>query len=289
MRYLQLCCSLIIAITSLAVAVGDELDLKPPGWFTKLDRDGNGSLDAKEAERFLGALDTDEDGTISVAEAAAYVERHQKDAERKSNRPRRGQMLFRAQELGAIEKTGNGLWVVSIGHSCVIPAIDPCITISRSAGYANHTHLMQFSGGGSGAPKAQWTYTAAMAVSSSSIDSVVETLLQKYPGRVHVLPAGLAMTELVRRFTNNDLPGVDALVVASKQKKEGLRAGLYRDKIHPTDLIAALEGYIYYACLYRQSPLELETGIYRDDQLDRTLREVAWQIVTDHPRSGVTK
>ena len=65
--------------------------------------------------------------------------------------------------------------------------------------------------------------------------------------------------------------------------------GLYRDKIHPTDVVASLQGYIYYACLYGNNPLKLKQGHYSNDQLDRILREVAWETVTQHPLSGVTK
>ncbi len=340
---------------------------KPPGWFSKLDLNGNGSLDRQEAGRLLGATDANQDGEVTVAEALAYVKRRQQNAARKGKRTGRLQ-LSRAEDMATREKTDNGLWVVSIGHSCVIPAIEPCIAIARSAGYGNHTHLIQYAGGAGGAAKAQWMrpedkqeakpalktekidvmtfghlvaadgksygcdvedyerwiefalkhnpdirffiqdlwpwlpgagrsvkfedfnleeYEAAMKVSSQSVAEVVEKLNQKYPGRVHVLPVGPAMTELVRRVTRKEQPGVDAVLVPPKEKKD--RVGLYRDKIHPTTLIATLEGYIYYACLYGKSPANLEGKIYRDEKLDRVLREVAWNIVIQHPLSGVKK
>ena len=83
----------------------------------------------------------------------------------------------------------------------------------------------------------------------------------------------------------NELPGVGAVSVPPKEAGE--RIGLYRDMIHPTNVIATLEGYIYYACLYGKNPAELKTGIYRDESLDRILRDVAWSVVTQHPLSGV--
>ena len=350
-----------------ATAEDAPTDAQPPGWFKKLDHDSDGTLSAKEAGRFLAALDADKDDKVTVAEAIAYVKRRQADAARKGNRQPRQKMLLNATDFDGRDKTGDGLWVVSIGHSCVIPAIEPCIAISRSAGYENHTHLMQFHGGGGGAAKAQWSYEedrqqakpalatgkidvmtfghlvtwdgtsvgcdvedyqrwiefamkhnpdikfyiqdlwpwladpkgepnvefsleefeAAMDVSSQSINAVIAQLNKKYPGRVHILPAGLAMTELVRRVSNNELPGVDTVLIGQKEKKEGQRAGLYRDKIHPTGVVATLQGYIYYACLYGENPMDLKTGIFKDEKLDRILREVAWETASQHPRSGV--
>ncbi len=130
-------------------------------------------------------------------------------------------------------------------------------------------------------------YEQAMAVSSQSVNEVVDVLARKYPDRIHVLPAGLAMTELVRRLTNDRLPGVDAILVGQKEKKAGLKVGLYRDKIHPTELVASLQGYIYFACLYQKNPARLKTALYKDESLDRILREVAWKVVTENPRTGV--
>jgi len=328
-------------------------------------------LSSQEAGRFLEAMDTDKDGKVTVAEANAYAKRRTDAARAKGRRTSsRFQMLRTAKEVQSREKTGKGLWVVSIGHSCVIPAIEPCITISRAEGFPGHTHFMQFYGGASGAAEAQWQhegerqqakaaletgkidvmtfghlvkfdgrmiggrvedyerwiefamkhnpksrfyiqdlwpwlpgaerevdltkfnlkdYEQAMAVSSRSVNEVADALAKKYPDRIHVLPAGLAMTELVRRLTNDKLTGVDAILVDPKAKKAGLKVGLYRDKIHPTDLIASLQGYIYYACLYRKNPTKLKTTLYKDEGLDRILREVAWQVVTENPRSGVAR
>ena len=327
-------------------------------------------LSTREAGRFLGAMDRDKDGKVTVAEANACVKRRTDAARAKGRRPTRSrfQMLRTAKEVQSREKSGEGLWVVSIGHSCVIPAIEPCITISRAEGFPGHTHFMQFYGGASGAAEAQWQhegerqqarpalatgkidvmtfghlvkfdgkmvggsaqdyerwiefamkhnpkirfyiqdlwpwlpgaerevdltkfnlkdYEQAMAVSSQSVNEVVDVLARKYPDRIHVLPAGLAMTELVRRLTNDRLPGVDAILVGQKEKKAGLKVGLYRDKIHPTELVASLQGYIYFACLYQKNPARLKTALYKDESLDRILREVAWKVVTENPRTGV--
>lgn len=366
MRNSQRSFSLFAILSSFAVAaVGEAADAttKPPGWFSKLDRDGNGSLAGKEAERFLTAMDSDEDGMVTVAEAIAYMKTRARNTTRTGGRRDR---TFRARELDSREKTGNGLWVVSIGHSCVVPAIEPFVKIAVADGYENHTQVRQIAGGAAGAAEAQWNrsddqqdakqalstgkidvmtfghlvaangksygcdvedykrwiefglkhnpdmkfhiqdlwpwlpgaqrsvkfedfnladYEAAMTHVSKSLASIVEELNREYPDRVRVIPVGPAMVELVRKVTKSELPGVDAVLVPPKEASE--RVGLYRDMIHPTNVIATLEGYIYYACLYGKNPAELKTGICRDESLDRILRDVAWNVVTQHPLSGV--
>ena len=360
---------LVIIVFVQSVSNGDDKKpVDPPEWFKRLDKNGNGVLEGGEAGRLLGSIDSDKDGKISLREALAYAEKRRSGGRRSNtstNRSGRGQAV-QADAFSTLKKVeGKGLWVVSTGHSCVIPAIDPVITIARKAGFENHTHLMQFAGGPGGTAKAQWErsvdrqqakpalqtgkidvltfghlvdfrgrthggnvedyerwiefalkhnpdtrfliqnlwpwlpgpervvnmdefklsdYEAAMKVSSKSTTDVALKLRQKYPEKIHVIPVGQAMTELVRRHTNGKLAGVDAIMV-----REYDRVGLYRDKIHPTELIAAMEGYIYYACLYHNNPTELEFRIYPDEKLDQVIKQVAWETATAHPLSGVKK
>ena len=72
MRFSQPCCLLLLVIFSVTIAVGDEPPA--PGWFTKLDRDANGSLDSTEAGRFVAEMDADEDGVVTVDDAIAFAE-----------------------------------------------------------------------------------------------------------------------------------------------------------------------------------------------------------------------
>lgn len=132
-------------------------------------------------------------------------------------------------------------------------------------------------------------YEEKMAGINKWIGDTVDQLNKEYPGKVHVIPIGNAMLELVRRQLADDLPGVDAVYVPGKkgEKASDGRVGLYRDQIHPTNPVATLEGYLYYACLYKKNPVELSKDLYKDPQLDRILRQVAWKTVTEHPRSGV--
>lgn len=334
MRTWQLLYLLTVALCPLSEASGDEtsgVDSTTPSWFSRLDRDGNGVLNREEASRLFVPMDANQDGQVTVTEATDYAKTRVRSGTRAGNRKRTGPIL-QVRELASREKTGNGLWVVSIGHSCVVPAIRPFAEAARTAGYDNHTQIMQFAGAAGGAPKAQWNrseetqdakralstgridvmtfghlvladgrsvgcdvedyerwiqfaikhnpnikfyiqdlwpwlpgaqrspveleefnledYEASMAVSSKSVADVVEELNQKYAGRVRVIPVGPAMTELVRRVTKNALPGVDAVLVPPQQARD--RVGLYRDRIHPTNVVASLEGYVYYACLYER-------------------------------------
>jgi hypothetical protein len=133
-------------------------------------------------------------------------------------------------------------------------------------------------------------YEQKMGQFNGLIRKAVDQLNKKFPGKVHVIPIGNAMLDLVRRQLDDELPGVDAIYVPGKKGENNeSRVGLYRDRIHPTAPVATLEGYLYYACLYKKNPVDLPKGLYRDAELDRILREVAWKTVTEHPLSGVTE
>jgi len=81
------------------------------------------------------------------------------------------------------------------------------------------------------------------------------------------------------------LPGIDAIHVPRTEETD--RVGLYRDGIHPSGPVAQLEGYIYFACIYKKNPAEVPGQGVKDAKLDQVLRQVAWKVVTEHPRSGV--
>lgn len=333
-----------------------------PGWFTKLHRDNDGRLDATEAGRFLDAMDVNKDQVVSLSEALDFA----KSRARNAARVRRDIPAFKAEDFARRKKTGKGLWVVSIGHSCVISAITSCVKASLSGGFENHNHLMQFFGGPGGAARRQWErmgdqqqakpalasgkvdvltfghligpngesfgcdvedyrkwmdlalkdnpdirfyiqdlwpwlsgpsglwdqnafdleeYKTAMVEADKSLATVVNHLRREYPGRVDVIPIGAAMVELVERASKGNLPGVDEIMVPAKDSK--MRVGLYRDMIHSTDVSSALQGYIWYACLYGKNPVELKSGIYEDETLDGILRELAWKTVTSHSLSSI--
>ena len=148
------------------------------------------------------------------------------------------------------------------------------------------TELLPGGGKGEKAPEPTFErYQARMQEINRWIGTTVETLNKKYPGKVRVIPVGDGMVELVRRQQAGKLPGVNAIFVPAKE--DAGRTALYRDDIHPSGPVATLEGYIYYACIYKKDPAGVPGRVYSDAALDRILREVAWKVVAEHPGTGV--
>ena len=93
---------------------------------------------------------------------------------------------------------------------------------------------------------------------------------------------GDAVLRLRERVVAGDAPGI------TRQSE------LFTDPIgHAKAPVMALATYCNFACLYGRSPVGLDDG---DRELDRThpklrsvLQEIAWDAVTSHPLSGVTK
>jgi hypothetical protein len=71
---------------------------------------------------------------------------------------------------------------------------------------------------------------------------------------------------------------------------------VFRDAIgHPTEPVIALNAYLHFAVLYKRSPVGLPMpSILKnpnrpqwDDKMNRKLQELAWDLVTKYPPSGV--
>ena len=99
------------------------------------------------------------------------------------------------------------------------------------------------------------------------------------------------MTLAAKHFINGELPGVEGLhkVIGGKERS------LWRDQLgHLGPGFSRLEGYVFYATLYGQSPEHLGEvrfggdSKYPDAALDRVFRKIAWQAVIGHSLSGVT-
>ena len=89
-------------------------------------------------------------------------------------------------------------------------------------------------------------------------------------------------------FDRGELPGVEGLHRALGGKKKSL----WRDKLgHLGPGFEWLEGYVFYASLYRRSPElidgDVETGGFPGKQLDKVFRRIAWQAVLANPHSGI--
>jgi hypothetical protein len=99
-----------------------------------------------------------------------------------------------------------------------------------------------------------------------------------------LVPSAQACIALRARIYNKEMPGLSS------------QAELFRDPIsHPAPPLEALNTYLHFAVIYRQSPVGLPLpGLLKnarkeawDDRFNRTLQEIAWETVTNYPYSGV--
>ena len=102
------------------------------------------------------------------------------------------------------------------------------------------------------------------------------------------MPTCDAMVLASQYFDRGELPGVEGLHRALGGKKKSL----WRDKLgHLGPGFEWLEGYVFYASLYRRSPElidgDVETGGFPGKQLDKVFRRIAWQAVLANPHSGI--
>jgi hypothetical protein len=114
-----------------------------------------------------------------------------------------------------------------------------------------------------------------------------DALNAKYPGKIHLIPCGAAVVEMVRLYYAKELSGFDCVAQHLGGKK-----GVYRDGSHVSDDSGMdyLLGYLYYGTLYRKSP-ELIKGFAPaklDPAIDQIMRKVAWQAIIRSPLSGIT-
>jgi len=111
-------------------------------------------------------------------------------------------------------------------------------------------------------------------------------LNRKYPGKVRIIPAGRAIVKLLSMYYQKKLPGFDCVSI----RGSGGKVGIYRDGGHLSKQTEPIVGYMYYAMLYRRSPVNIK-GYRPPDvskELDAILRRTAWQAVTTSPYSGIT-
>jgi hypothetical protein len=121
---------------------------------------------------------------------------------------------------------------------------------------------------------------------------LVGELNDAYPGKVFIMPTSDAMVLAVQYFHRGQLPGVEGVHALV----EGKERCLWRDRLgHLGPGFGQLEGYVFYATIYRRSPELIEGDIrfgdatdYPSPKLDRVFRQIAWQAVTNNPLSGVT-
>lgn len=125
---------------------------------------------------------------------------------------------------------------------------------------------------------------AAHAPYFQGMDELVRSLNQQVGKQaVFVVPVGQAVLALREKIIKGEAPGL------TKQSE------LFTDPLgHPKGHIQMLATYCHYAVIYKRSPVGLPTlgvvgGLPEGAKLDRLLQELAWDAVTAHPLSGVTK
>jgi hypothetical protein len=129
-------------------------------------------------------------------------------------------------------------------------------------------------------------------VKRDAFAKILQTLNEKYPDKVFVLPTCDAMVLAVQFYHRGELPGVECIhgLVGKKERC------LWRDRIgHLGPGFGNLEGYVFYATLYGRSPELIEGDIrfggspeYPSRELDRVFRKIAWRAVVNNSLSGVT-
>lgn len=119
-----------------------------------------------------------------------------------------------------------------------------------------------------------------------------DVLHEKYPGKVFVLPTSDAMVLAAKAYLRGELPGIEGIhkVIGKKERS------LWRDQLgHLGPGFERLEGYVFYATLYGESPERIKSDIqfggnatFPSRELDQMFRKIAWEAVIGHPHSGVT-
>ena len=117
------------------------------------------------------------------------------------------------------------------------------------------------------------------------ISKRIAVLDKHYPDKVHVLPTCEAMLGALDLYFKGTLPGIKGL----NRKIDGTTPAIWSDGGHLGVGMEWLEGYVFYATLYKKSPELIPTqSPFNDDALDKVFRKIAWQAVVNNPLSDVT-
>ena len=146
-------------------------------------------------------------------------------------------------------------------------------------------------------PKDESQYTPELltkleAEKHKLFEALITTIREKYPNKIFILPTSLAVTKAAVLQMKGELPGVESLhkLVTGKDRS------IWRDhRGHLGPGFDRLEGYVFYATLYKKSPELIKTEIalpnsrqnYPGPELDKLFRKIAWEAVTENPLSGV--
>ncbi len=118
--------------------------------------------------------------------------------------------------------------------------------------------------------------------------TIYDPLNRSYPGKVHLIPAGAAVVEMLRHYFAGELPGFDCVAEINGGKRGIFSADSFH--LSKTSGINWLVGYCYYGMLYKKSP-ELIADFHPkgiDRKEDQLMRQAAWHAITHHPLTGLT-
>ncbi len=130
-------------------------------------------------------------------------------------------------------------------------------------------------------------YRARAKKTDKTLTKQIAGLDKRYPGKVHIMPTNEAMLAALELYFAGKLPGIKAL----NRKTEGRSPSIWSDGGHLGDGMAWLEGYVFYATLYKKSPeliKERPGQKHVNAELDAIFRKIAWQAVINNPLSDVT-
>ncbi|HIN53330.1 MAG TPA: hypothetical protein EYM79_03380, partial [Planctomycetes bacterium] len=113
-------------------------------------------------------------------------------------------------------------------------------------------------------------YRARAHKIDTDITKRIAILDKHYPDKVHVLPTCEAMMGALELYFKGTLPGIKGL----NRKIDGATPAIWSDGGHLGVGMDWLEGYVFYATLYKKSPELIPTKPpFNNDALDRVLRK----------------
>ncbi len=133
----------------------------------------------------------------------------------------------------------------------------------------------------------------------AALEKAIAVLDRKYPNKVHVMPTSDAMVLAVQAYYEGRLPGIEGV----NRWLCGKTYSIWRDQLgHLGPGFERLEGYVFYATIYRRSPALIEGEIpFKPlvdkklgkldppcQEVDRLFRRIAWEAVINNPLSDVT-
>lgn len=128
-------------------------------------------------------------------------------------------------------------------------------------------------------------YRARAEKIDETFTKLIADIDRRYPDKVHILPTCDAMMAALELYFEGKLPGVKGL----NRKVDGKSPSIWSDGGHLGVGMDRLEGYVFYATLYKTSPELIEADLpLHNDELDKIFRKIAWQAVVGNPLSDVT-